>query len=219
MILQSTPCAGKVEPLPRRVFELSSNHVYWTFVAALATSTVFFVASVEQRRAELRADHAVAIASGTVVQIVRIMDADEVSVRTEDGEAFVVRVLGVKGFSTTANEPGMSGLGQEAMTALERALVDKQVTVVYDDFLLDRSGRVLAYLEAEGQDVGQLLVERGYLVTYTRYPFSREAAYQGAEAVARTQRVGLWGNDKAVERVLGWQVTWQAARAAEGDPP
>jgi endonuclease YncB( thermonuclease family) len=203
--------------LPRRRFELSSNHVYWTFVAALAASTVFFVSHVELRRAELRTDRSVEIDSGTVVQLVRVLDADEVSVRDEDGETFVVRLLGVKGFSSTASEPGVSGLGEQAVTALERALTSAQVHVVFDDFLLDRSGRVLAYLEADGQDVGQLLVEHGHLVTYTRYPFSREARYQAAEAEARSERRGLWGNLKAVERVQGWQATWHAARQAEGD--
>lgn len=203
----------------RRAFELSSNHAYWAFVAVLATSTLYFVASVEQRRAALRASHVVEVDSGSEVELVRVMDADEVSVRTPDGEAFVVRLLGIKGFSTTANEPGVSGLGQEAMVALERALSDKQILLVYDQFHLDSSGRVLAYLEVEAQDVGRLLVERGHVVTYTRYPFSREGAYQGAEAEARSERLGLWGNEKAVERVQGWQAAWQAARAEEGDAP
>lgn len=205
--------------MPRPAFELSSNHVYWAFVAILAASTLYFVTSVEERRAALRASHVVEVESGSEVRLVRVMDADEVSVLTPDGEAFVVRLLGIKGFSTTANEPGVSGLGQEAMTSLERALSDKQIRLVYDELKLDSSGRVLAYLEVEAQDVGRLLVERGHVVTYTRYPFSREGAYQGAEAEARSERLGLWGNEKAVERVQGWQAAWQAARAEEGDAP
>jgi micrococcal nuclease len=205
--------------LSRRAFDPSSSSVYWVFVAILAVSTVYFVASVEQRRAALRSSGAVDVESGTEVRLSRVMDADEVSVHTADGEAFVVRMLGIKGFSTTASEPGVSGLGQEAMASLERALANEQIVLVYDELKLDSSGRVLAYLEVEGRDVGQLLVERGHVVTYTRYPFSREGAYQGAEAEARSERLGLWGNDKAVERVQGWQATWQAARAAEGDSP
>ena len=203
--------------MARRAFELSSNHVYWAFVAVLAACTSYFVASVEQRRAELRSDGEIEIESGTEVRLVRVMDADEVSVHTLDGQAFVVRLLGIKGFPTTANEPGVSGLGQEAMTALERARADKQILVVFDDLKFDSSHRLLAYLEVEGQDVGRLLVELGHVVTYTRYPFSREGKYQGAEAEARSERRGLWGNAKAVERILGWQAAWQAARAEEGD--
>lgn len=203
--------------MPRRALELSSSRVYWVFVAILAASTIYFVVSVEQRRAALRSGHSIEVDSGTEVRLVRVMDADEVSVRTVDGEAFVVRLLGIKGFPSAANEPGLSGLGQEAMAALERMLVDKQTLLVYDELRLDSSGRVLAYLEIEGQDVGRLLVERGLVVVYTRYPFSREAIYQGAEAEVRSERRGLWGNPKAVERVNGWRAAWQAARsAAEG---
>lgn len=203
--------------MSRRTFEPSSNHIYWAFVAILAASTSYFVVSVEQRRAELGSADEIEIESGTAVRLARVMDADEVSVQTLDGRAFVVRLLGIKGFSTTASEPGVSGLGQEAMIALERALVDEQVLVVFDELAYDSSHRVLAYLEVEGQDVGRLLIEHGHVVTYTRYPFSRERAYQGAEAEARSERLGLWGNAKAVERILGWQVAWQAARAEEGD--
>jgi endonuclease YncB( thermonuclease family) len=202
-------------PLSRRAFELSSNHIYWAFVAVLATSTVYFVTSVEQRRAALRAHHKVDVASGTEVRLVRVMDADEVSVHTDDGEAFVVRLLGIKGFDTT-NEPGLSGLGQEAVVALERLLTDKQALLVYDELKLDSSGRVLAYLEVEGQDVGRRLIERGYVVTYTRYPFSREGQYQGTEAEAQSQRLGLWGNDTAVQRVVAWKATWRVAREEGG---
>jgi endonuclease YncB( thermonuclease family) len=203
--------------LSRRAFDPSSNHIYWMFVAILAVSTAYFVASVEERRAELRSAGEIEIESGTEVQLARVMDADEVSVHTLDGHPFVVRLLGIKGFSTTASEPGVSGLGQEAMTALERALAEKQILVVFDELKYDSSHRVLAYLEVEGQDVGRLLVEHGHVVTYTRYPFSREGVYQGAEAEARSERLGLWGNAKAVERILGWQAAWQAARAEEGD--
>jgi endonuclease YncB( thermonuclease family) len=205
--------------LPRRAFELSSNHAYWVFVAILAASTAYFVASVEMRRAALSPHHRVEIDSGTEVRLARVMDADEVSVHTLEGQAFVVRLLGIKGFSSVANEPGLSGLGQEAVAALERALAEEQVLVVYDELALDRAGRVLAYLEVDGQDVGRRLVEQGHVVAYTRYPFSREAAYLSAEAEARSERLGLWANDKAVERVLGWQAAWQATRAAEGESP
>ncbi len=203
----------------RRAFELSSNHAYWAFVSVLAASTVFFVVSVERHRAELRSERPVEVESGTEVRLVQVIDADEVSVQTLQGESFVVRLLGIKGFSTTSNEPGVSGIGQEAVDALERALAEAELRVVYDELKLDASGRVLAYLEVEGRDVGQRLVERGHVVTYTRYPFSREGAYQRAEAEARSERLGLWGNDKAVERVQGWQAAWLAARAEEGDAP
>lgn len=205
--------------MPRRALEISSNHVYWTVVLALAACTLFFVGNVQQRRRELQQDRSVEIASGTEVEVVRVIDADELSVRPPEGGTFVVRLLGVKGFSTTINEPGVAGLGQAAVAAIERALADKDVRVVFDELAFDREGRVLAYLEADGQDLGQQLVQRGHLVTYTRYPFSREVTYLGAEAEARSKKTGLWGNYKALARVQGWQDTWKTAREAEASSP
>lgn len=195
--------------------ELTSNHVYWTVVVALAACTLFFVTNVQQQRGQLQQEHSVQIDSGARVEVVRVIDADELSVRADQGGTFVVRLLGVKGFSTTINEPGVAGLGQAAVATIERTIADKELRLVFDELAFDRSGRLLAYLESDGQDVGQLLVQRGHLVTYIRYPFSRESAYLGAEAEARTKKSGLWGNYKAVARVQGWQDTWKTAREAE----
>lgn len=199
--------------------ELSSNHVYWLVVIALLGCTVFFVSNVQQRRNELRSQGAVELESGTEVKLVRVIDADELSVRTTDGDTFVVRLLGVKGFSTTVNEPGLSGLGQAAVAAMEQALADKTLTVVFEQLDTDRSGRVLAYIEVDGEDLGEQMISRGHLVAYTRYRFSYEELYLGAQVEAKTSRTGLWGNYKAVSRVQGWQDTWKAARQNEPEAP
>ncbi len=197
-----------------RRLELSSNHVYWTVVLALTACTVFFVGNVQERRGQLRSDHSVTIDSGTEVTLVKVIDADEISVRGPEGGTFVVRLLGVKGFATTVNEPGISGLGQAAVSEIQKVTEGKRLTVVFQKLELDPRGRVLAYLEADGQDVGEQLVARGRVVSYIRHPFSREDAYAEAEDEAREKKTGLWGNYKAVSRVQGWQDTWKAARAA-----
>jgi len=198
-----------------RRFEISSNLVYWTVVTALAGCTLFFVGNVQQRRGELRTDDAVAIDTGTLVTPVRVIDADEVSVRGPEGGTFVVRLLGVKGFATTINEPGLSGLGQAAVAEIEKTIEGKPLQVVFDELKLDAAGRVLAYLHAGDMDVGEHLVTSGRLVAYTRYPFSREDDYEDAEAEAREDKRGLWGNYKAVSRVQGWKDTWKTARLAQ----
>lgn len=198
--------------MARRTFEFSSNHVYWLVVFALTACTVFFASNVQQRRKELRSDRSVQIESGATVELVRIIDGDEVSVRGEGGGTFVVRLLGVKGFSTAVNEPGLSGLGQIAVQAMEGIVEDKEIHVVFDELKFDRSGRLLAYLEAEDHDVGEQMIRLGHLVAYIRYPFSREELYLGAQAEAKTSKKGLWGNYKAVSRVQGWQDTWRNSR-------
>ncbi|MEM9456063.1 MAG: thermonuclease family protein [Myxococcota bacterium] len=196
-------------------FEISSNQVYWVVVVALVACTWFFASNVQLRRNQLRSDRSLKIDSGATVRLVRVIDADEVSVRDTEGQTFVVRLLGIKGFSTTVNEPGISGLGQAAVAEIEKAVGDEELAVNFEELKFDPSGRVLAYLEAEGEDVGEQLVRAGRVVVYSRYPFSRQAIYEGVEAEARSQKTGLWGNYKAVSRVQGWQDTWRNARQAE----
>ncbi len=193
----------------------TTNYAYWTVVAALGACTLFFVSNVQQRRGQLRTDHSVKIDTGTTVTLVRVIDADELSVRGPEGGTFVVRLLGVKGFATTINEPGISGLGQAAVSEIDKVIEGKELHVVFDELKTDPAGRVLAYLEAGGEDVGEHLVATGRVVTYTRYGFSREDVYEDAEAKASEKKTGLWGNYKAVSRVKGWKETWKTARLAE----
>ncbi len=199
--------------MSRRDLQFSPTHAYWAVVIALAVCTLFFVGNVQWRRGQLRTEEVVQIDSGTEVEVVRVIDSDEISVKPAEGGTFVVRMLGVKGFPTaTNNEPGLSGLGAGAVQALEQAVRDQTVVVVFDEFKTDRTGRLLAYLEIEGKDVGEMLVRRGYVVTYTAHEFSREEIYLRAEREARGRKAGLWFNGKAVSRVQGWKDSWRSAR-------
>lgn len=200
-----------------RRFEISSNHVYWVVVFALTVCTLYFISNVEQQRKSLRSDDSLQLESDTTVQLVRVIDADEVSVRGPEGKTFIVRLLGIKGFSTTINEPGISGLGQSAVSEVEKTVEDKELRVIFEKLSFDDRGRVLAYLEAEGKDLGEHLIRSGRVVLYARYPFSRETIYEGAEVEARGHKTGLWGNYKAVSRVQGWQDTWKSARKADAE--
>ena len=89
-------------------------------------------------------------------------------------------------------------------------VLDRDVTIRFDEFKQDRTGRVLAYLEINDKDIGQELVREGLVVVYTRYPFSRMTQYEGAEVEAQSRRAGLWANEKAVARVNGWKGSWEA---------
>ncbi len=124
----------------RRALQLSSNHAYWAVVFALLGCTMFFVGNVQWRRAQLRSSGDVEIESGFSVHAVRVIDADEIAVRGSAGGTFVVRMLGIKGFSPSANEPGVAGLGKAAVTSLEHEVEGKVLTVTFDEFQIDRSG-------------------------------------------------------------------------------
>lgn len=196
-------------------WDISPNQAFWGVVALLLCCSVYFVVNVELRRSQWQGKKSdPQIASGTQVTVTKIIDGDEVSVKAGTN-AFVVRLLGIKAFNSA--EPGLSGLGPAAMGAMEQILgglgeTKTKVIIEYDEYKRDRAGRVLAYLRANDRDVGEQLVQGGYVVAYTRYPFSREDRYLGAEQQAISRRLGLWANEKAVSRVSGWKGSWEATR-------
>ncbi|MCP4503508.1 MAG: thermonuclease family protein [Deltaproteobacteria bacterium] len=195
-----------------RRIEISPNLAYWTVVVLLCVCSVFFAVNVELRRQKWSLDINLVIESGGKVEVLKVIDGDEVSVKHSSG-TFVVRLLGIKGFNPKANEPGLSGLGAQAAQAMTRVLSSsKEKSVHFETFKKDRAGRLLAYIQVGKADLGKLLVRDGFVVAYTRYPFGKENAYLAAELEAQTRKKGLWANEKAVSRVQGWKGSWEAQR-------
>ena len=73
------------------------------------------------------------------------------------------------------------------------AVLQQMVTVRFDPGAPRRGGygRLLAYVEFEGQDLSLLQLERG-LAESRREPHQRKQAYEQAEARARKAQRGIW---------------------------
>lgn len=114
--------------------------------------------------------------------VVDIVDGDTIDVRSRDGVAERVRIIGID-----TPERGVCGFG-EASVALADLLVGRRVTLVagaVDD--RDRYGRLLRYVDVGETDAGLELLRRGLAVArydsrdgYGAHP--REAAYVAADA-------------------------------------
>lgn len=74
-------------------------------------------------------------------------------------------------------------------------VLGKTVELDYDVECRDVYGRTLAYVTVDGQDVNQLLVERGYACVLHIPPDgdARAAQFEALESAARSARRGLWG--------------------------
>ncbi len=194
----------------RKVF--FRNIIFWSFIAALMVASVFFTHSVELTRKQLaKARLTESIADNTKATVVAVIDGDEVTVKSATTKEFVVRILGIKAFSANRLERQISTYGKRAMSELQQ-LVGKDVQLRFSEFKKDSRGRVLAYVELEGQDVGKRLIGSGWAIVYELYPFERMTSYLTTEREALTERRGLWGNDKARERSLALKVAWEAMK-------
>lgn len=86
--------------------------------------------------------------------------------------------------------------GQEAKAFTVSQLAGKTVTLTYDEeACVDRFGRTLAYVKAEGVDVNAELMKRGMACFLFIAPggSSRQDEFATYEAEAKTNRTGMWG--------------------------
>jgi micrococcal nuclease len=194
----------------KRFFSITPERVYWVVILLLLGAATFFTFQVESRRLKVRRK-IVPIGSGQKVQALKAIDGDEVVVLV-NGTPQVIRLLGIKAFAPTANEDGIKSLGAAARRRLEQLIKNRELVVEYKKEKRDRHGRLLAYLRAGKTDLGLDLIERGLVMVYTRYPFSRKVAYLTAEGRASAKSVGLWGNAKATMRVQALKAVWEAER-------
>lgn len=193
--------------------KIRHNLAYMAFLTILIACSAFFTYRVEAFRARTsKARLTATISSGTEVAVERVIDGDEISVRSAEDRSFLVRLLGIKSFEPGANDPDVGIFGRSAVAFLEQKLAGETARVEFEEFKTDRSGRLLAYVRLGDEDVGRSLIERGLTLVYTEYPFSREAEYLQVQTGARHANRGLWGTPKAAQRAEALFETWAAER-------
>lgn len=118
--------------------------------------------------------------------------------RVIDGDTIVItggqwiRYLGIDAPETTGGRDDCYGRNAARFNA-DRVL-GKAVALDYGPRCEDRYGRTLAYVAVGGQDVGRVLVERGYACALHIPPDGDERAdeFKAHEAAARSDGRGLW---------------------------
>jgi len=185
------------------------NALYWGIITVLVVCSLFFTYHVVTFKKGLTAGAGdIRVASGDTVTFVKAIDGDEIAVQAGDAN-FVVRILGIKAFDPTVNDPQMAGIAARSVAYLDRRLSGRRPSLEFSAFKTDRRKRVLAYVVVEGEDLGRQMVAEGLALVYTLYPFDRMVRYQEIEDRARKEKIGLWGNPVAVERADLLKVIWE----------
>lgn len=188
------------------------NQAFILLVLLLAGSSLYFTAGVVAFKRSLNSrPAAAALKSGQSAVVQRILDGDEMSVLVGK-EPIIIRLLGVSAPDPTMNDPEMQPAGRQTLLWLENNVQGKQVELVFDELKTDARKRLLSYVQIEGRDLGEVLVEKGLALTYTKYPFSRLGAYALAEDGARRARLGIWGDPKVARRAEQLKALWDAER-------
>lgn len=133
-------------------------------------------------------------------RITSVIDGDTVKVRFANGVKATVRLIGID--TPETRKPGTPvQCGGSAATARMKQLAlrdgrGRSVTITTDPTqdLTDRYGRLLAYVNTSGTDVGRAMVSSGWAKTYVyEVGFRRVRAYRAAERSARSAGRGVHG--------------------------
>ena len=126
-------------------------------------------------------------------RVVSVTDGDTIEVAAAGIPDETIRLIGI---DTPEVYGGVECGGREASAAMKR-LATGMVTVRTDPTQdrRDRYGRLLAYIDKAGRDLGRLMVARGLAPAYVYdAEFSRYPAYRKAERLARAARRGSWSH-------------------------
>jgi len=141
----------------------------------------------------------------TNVPCAGVLDGDTIRVDWQ-GQALTVRMLGIDCPETRAgrklveqirsfalSEKLVRDLGVQARNRTTRYVTNQVVRLVFPGSpeKRDAFGRLLAYVEVDGQDVGRVLLQSGFAVLYPA-DHPRVEDYRAAVETARRQRRGVW---------------------------
>ncbi|WGF91013.1 thermonuclease family protein [Marinivivus vitaminiproducens] len=118
-----------------------------------------------------------------------------------------VRIFGIDApelDQTCGHGPQATACGYAARDRLARLVAGRTVTCVVQD--RDRYGRLVAWCEAAGHDLGAAMIEAGFAIDYARYSNGR---YASSETRARGDRAGLWRDGFTAP------AEWRAQRRAD----
>jgi endonuclease YncB( thermonuclease family) len=120
-----------------------------------------------------------------VATVTKIVDGDTLRVVLEDATEAAVRIRGLD--CAEMDDTGKEAEAQAAASALSELVLGKEVKLVGTGAELekDRYGRLLAYVDFDGNDAGYTLVKRGLCRDYShKYPHPRSRLYLAAQGTS-----------------------------------
>jgi micrococcal nuclease len=188
-----------------------SSTLFWGAIALLFSCSAFYSFSVGQEMKKLHTKEA-KIENGSIVALVKVVDGDAVVVTLEGQGSVIVRLLGIKSFDAKIEKDVTTPYAQAAMDALNRLLADKPVRVMLNAPPKDRSGRFIATLFVDDQDIALRLVKEGLVLVYPVYPFPAMSLYLEQQELAKAARRGLWSNSDVSGRAFALMDEWRRQR-------
>jgi micrococcal nuclease len=130
---------------------------------------------------------------GSPAYVTRVVDGDTIIVGLS-GQSVRIRLIGIDTPETVAPDRPVQCYGPEASRFTTSRLQGREVRLEFDVERLDRYGRTLAYVWADGELFNEVLVREGF-ATVTTYPPNVRYVdrFVAAQRAAREAGRGFWG--------------------------
>ena len=134
---------------------------------------------------------------GKTFSVVNVVDGDTIDIDIPDGNYAHtrIRLWGIDTPETKNPKTGIMYFGPQAAEFVTKSALGKKVVVYLDEGNRTRGkfGRLLAYVKLpDGSVLNEVLVSEGFAYTDLRFKHSFYNKYKQLEAVARSQKKGLW---------------------------
>ena len=186
--------------------------------AVLLSFAAFFFHGAEKIRDVTNSSNPDAFDSGDIVTVKEALDGDNLLIEKE-GILTDLRLLGIDSFSPTVSDPLLSEYGQICFQYLQSRMVGETGRLEVPEKRTGDKGRLLGTLFVKDDagdytlDVALDLIKKGYSLVYTRYDFDKMDEYLKAEAEARRQKQGCWGNPSIAARADSMKKLWEEEKA------
>jgi micrococcal nuclease len=137
---------------------------------------------------------AACVATPKGIRVARVVDGDTIEVTLSDGAKEKVRIIGIDTPEIVDPRKPVQCFGHEA-SARMKELVDGRAVELQKNPSEDRDkyGRLLRYIDLEGDDIGAQMIREGYAFSYKAFAHPRLEQYNALERDARNAKRGLWG--------------------------
>ena len=128
-------------------------------------------------------------------RVAHVVDGDTIDIAIPDQDKPVtrIRLLGVDAPEVSRMDRRGEWLGAEATNYLRERLLGRYVDLKCERHnLIDRYGRLLAFVYLDGSLVNAELIEQGLAYAYTRFSHGFADEFLHLETQAREEKRGLW---------------------------
>jgi len=156
---------------------------------------------------------------GKQFTVVKVVDGDTLDIDIPDAnyDHTRIRLWGVDTPETKNPRTGVMFFGPEASAFATKAALRKRVTIYLEKKKnsRDKYHRLLAYVQLPDKTfLNERLLEEGYAYADTRFKHGLFNKYKQLEALARSQKKGLWQNI-TIEQMPQWRQRREALNAEQ----